>query len=244
MRISMIALTTVLALGSASTQAGWKDWLTSALNNDDEPAAAALSQLSESKIIDGLKESLAVGTERTINQLGTPGGFLNSDLVRIPLPSALDKLVKPLEKAGQGHLVEEFEGTLNAAAEKAVPHVASVFGDAIRDLTLVDARGILEGGDDAATRFFERTTSDKLTEKIQPLVEKATSEVGLTQQYKQLQSSLGPLMSFIKPDQINLDQYVTSKALDGLFKQLAIEEKSIRSNPESRTTDLLRQVFK
>lgn len=244
MRISAIALSTVLALSSVSAHAGWKDWFKSVIDSEEEPATAALSQLSESKIVDGLRESLAIGTERTINQLGTPGGFLNSDLVRIPLPKELDKLAKPLKKAGQGHLVEEFEGTLNAAAEKAVPHVASVFGDAIRELTLVDARGILEGNDDAATRFFERTTSDKLAGKILPLVEKATSDVGLTQKYKQLQSSLGPLMSFIKPEQVNLDQYVTNKALEGLFKQLAIEEKSIRSNPESRTTDLLRQVFK
>jgi hypothetical protein len=243
MRISVIALSSVLALSSVSAQAGWKDWFKSIVNSEDKPAAAALSQLSESKIVDGLRESLAIGTERTINQLGKPGGFLNSDLVRIPLPKELDKIAGPLRKAGQGKLVDKFESTLNTAAEKAVPHVASVFGDAIRELTLVDARGILQGEDDAATRFFERTTSDKLAEKIIPLVGKATSDVGLTQQYKQLQSSLGPLMSFIKPDLVNLDQYVTNKALEGLFKQLAIEEKSIRSNPESRTTELLRQVF-
>jgi hypothetical protein len=244
MRISVIALSSVLALSSVSAQAGWKDWFSSVINSEEKPADDALSQLSESKIVDGLRESLAIGTERTINQLGQPGGFLNSDLVRIPLPKELEKLADPLKKAGQGQLVDDFENTLNAAAEKAVPHVASVFGDAIRALTLVDARGILEGQDDAATRFFERTTSDALAGKILPLVEQATSDVGLTQQYKSLQSSLGPLLSFIKPDQVNLDQYVTNKALEGLFKQLAVEEKSIRSNPESRTTDLLRQVFK
>jgi hypothetical protein len=243
MRISVIALSAVIALSSVSAQAGWKDWFKSIVSNEDKQAAAALGQLSESKVVDGLRESLAIGTERTINLLGKPGGFLNSDLVRIPLPKELDKIAGPLRKAGQGKLVDTFESTLNIAAEKAVPHVASVFGDAIRELTLVDARGILQGEDDAATRFFERTASDNLAEKVLPIIEKATSDVGLTQQYKQLQSSLGPLMRLIRPDQVNLDQYVTNKALEGLFKQLEVEEKSIRSNPESRTTDLLRQVF-
>ena len=217
------------------------------------------SNLPTSDIASGIKEALAKGTTNAINSLGREGGFSNNPSVRIPLPGKLEQAGKLARKLGQGAQVDAFQLSLNRAAEKAVPQVADIFGNAIRSMTVEDARGILTGGDHAATDFFRRVAGDALTARIHPIVANATSSVGVTQKYKAFTSSrgggaLGGLGGALdkfgggkaKADgssSLDLDNYVTAKTLDGLFAMIGQEEQSIRQNPAARSTDLLKKVF-
>jgi hypothetical protein len=230
--------------------------------------STAAANLPTSDIAAGLKEALAKSTTSAIDSLGRDGGFWNNSKVRIPLPGKLEEAGKLARKLGQGAKVDAFELSMNRAAEKAVPQVAQIFGDAIRKMTLSDARGILSGGDHAATDYFRRVAGPALTARIEPIVAKATDSVGVTQKYKAFTSgsgggalggalgSLGSLGSLGGhhagsdsngsgggSSPLNLDDYVTRKTLDGLFTTIGDQEKSIRTNPAARTTDLLKKVF-
>jgi hypothetical protein len=213
------------------------------------------SNLPTSDIAAGLKEALAKGTTNAINSLGRDGGFWNNAKVRIPLPGKLEQAGQLARQLGQGAKVDAFELSMNRAAEKAVPQVAGIFGDAIRKMTLDDARGILTGGDHAATDFFRRVAGDALTARIHPIVAQATDSAGVTRKYKaftagsgggQLGSVLGALgggKSNKGGSPLDLDDYVTAKTLDGLFTEIGAQEQSIRENPGARSTELLKKVF-
>lgn len=234
------------------------------LNKLKQPAQSTkgsqrASDLPASDIAAGLKEALATGTTNAINSLGRDGGFWNNPKVRIPLPGKLEQAGSLARQLGQGAKVDAFELSMNRAAEKAVPQVAEIFGDAIRKMTLNDARGILAGGDHAATDFFRRVAGDALTARIHPIVAQATDSVGVTRKYKSftggsaggdlgsLLGSLGHSGSKDKADKggnaLDLDDYVTAQTLDGLFTAIGEQEQSIRQNPGARTTDLLKKVF-
>ena len=213
------------------------------------------SNLPNSDIAAGLKEALAKGTTNAINSLGRDGGFWNNPKVRIPLPGKVEEAAKLARKLGQGAKVDAFELSMNRAAEKAVPEVAQIFGDAIRKMTLNDARGILTGGDHAATDYFRRVAGDALTARIHPIVVKATNSVGVTEKYKSFTAGgsggeLGGMLgkfgggkSSKGGSPLDLDDYVTEKTIDGLFTEIGAEEQSIRTNPGARSTDLLKKVF-
>ncbi|MGH8156787.1 MAG: DUF4197 domain-containing protein [Rhodanobacter sp.] len=232
------------------------------LNKVKQPNASSSSLgsgLPNSDIASGLKEALAKGTTNAINSLGRTDGFWKNAKVRIPLPGKLEQAGNLARKMGQGARVDAFELSLNRAAEQAVPQVADIFGDAIRKMTVSDARNILTGGDHAATDFFRRVAGDALTARIHPIVAKATASVGVTEKYKEFTAgsggggiggalgSLGSLGGGHKSasggSPIDLDNYVTAKTLDGLFTMIGEEEQSIRHNPAARSTDLLKKVF-
>jgi len=198
-----------------------------------------------SEIASALKEALTKGVRFAIDTLGRENGFLDDVRVRIPLPKSLQKLEKGLRVAGQGKAVDEFVESMNHAAEKAVPVAIDVFTDAIKQMTFDDTRKILFSGEnDSATRFFRRTSEETLREKFRPIVEKFTSEVGVTQKYKDMIGKGGPFTKMlVGKDATDLDGYVTQKALDGLFFMVAQEEAKIRKDPIGRTTSLLRKVF-
>ena len=220
-------------------------------------STSAASSLPSSEIASGIREALAKGTTNAINRLGREGGFSNNASVRIPLPGKLEQAGKLARKLGQGAQVDAFDLSLNRAAEKAVPQVADIFGDAIRKMSLEDARGILTGGDHAATEFFRRVAGDALTARIHPIVASATDGVGVTQKYKAFTASSGGALGGLGGalgklgggksagggSPMDLDNYVTAKTLDGLFAMIGQEEQSIRQNPAARSTDLLRKVF-
>ncbi|RCS29154.1 DUF4197 domain-containing protein [Rhodanobacter denitrificans] len=250
----VVATLPVAAVGSGQ----FKDLLNKVKQSTHASGPSQLgSNLPSSDIAAGLKEALAKGTTNAINSLGRDGGFWNNSKVRIPLPGKLEQAGKLARELGQGAKVDAFELSMNRAAEKAVPQVAQIFGDAIRKMTLDDARGILTGGDHAATDFFRRVAGDALTARIHPIVAKATDSVGVTQKYKAFTSgsggalggalgSLGALgggKSNKGGSPLNLDDYVTAKTLDGLFTTIGEQEQSIRHNPGARTTDLLKKVF-
>ena len=229
----------------AGAQADWKKLLEKAVGSESgaSAAGAASAALSNDDVIAGLKEALAKGAESAVNALGRTDGFLGNDAVRIPLPENLQTVGKMLNAVGQGRYADEFVQTMNRAAESAVPEASAILGDAIREMSVEDARKILNGPDDAATQYFRRVGEDRLTTRLRPIVSDATSRTGVTASYKQLVDKAGSAASLVNTDSLDLDGYVTGEALDGLFLFIAAEEKRIRENPAARTTDLLKKVF-
>lgn len=208
------------------------------------------ASLSQDQVVQGLKEALGKGVQQAVGSLGHEGGFLTNLNVRIPMPEKLRTVEKTLRTLRQDKLADEFVATMNHAAEQAVPEAASVFGDAIKGMSIEDAKAILTGSDNAATQYFRKTTETNLFEKFLPIVKKATDQTGVTSAYKQLVEKASAANTFgsfgrslTGTESMDVDAYVTNKAMDGLFKMVAEEEKRIRENPVARTTDLLQKVF-
>jgi hypothetical protein len=195
-------------------------------------------------MVSGLKEALGKGVQTAVASLGRTNGFLTNVAVRIPMPENLRKVEQGLRKIKQDALADEFINTMNRAAERAVPEAAAIFGQAIKQMTVEDAKALLNGPDDAATQYFKKTGEAQLQEKMLPIVQVATAQAGVTSAYKQLLEKASMVTMFIKaPNAADIDQYVTQKASDGVFKVVAEQEKLIRQNPAARTTDLLKKVF-
>lgn len=192
----------------------------------------------------GLKEALAKGTERAIETAATSGGFSDNAQIRIPMPAPLDTASSMLRGIGLGRQVDEFEQSMNRAAEQAAPHAEEIILQAIRDMTIEDARGILVGPADGATRFLRRRAGEPIAEAFRPIVAESMQETGVTRAYTELTEQVGTRVPGISAlDQLDLNEYVTREALDGLFVLLAEEERRIRENPVARTTELLEKVF-
>ncbi|MGN2242565.1 DUF4197 domain-containing protein [Frateuria sp. GZRR33] len=255
MRPQTACLGLLLAIAALPAAAGgqFDDLLKQLKQGSHTTNATRAASLPSSDIAAGLKEALAKGTTHAINELGRTDGFWGNAKVRIPLPGKLKQVGDLARQLGQGEKVDAFELSMNRAAEKAVPQVADIFGDAIRKMTLQDARGILTGGDHAATDYFRRVAGDALTARIHPIVAQATDRVGVTQKYKALTAAgggggLGDVLGALggndgKRNPLDLDDYVTQKTLDGLFTMIGEQEQAIRRNPAARTTDLLKKVF-
>lgn len=202
------------------------------------------SNISEADASAGIKESLAQGVSASIKRLGTTDGFLKDQVVRIAVPKSMRKMTDAASKLGAGKYVEEFETSMNRAAEKAVPAAADIFADAIRQMTVKDALNIVRGEPDAGTQYFRKVTEDKLRGSFQPIVSKATSETGVTDKYKKLSKKSGGMDKLMGGgESLDLDGYVTDKAMDGLFYYIADQEKTIRKNPLGTGSALLGRVF-
>lgn len=233
-------LVAMLLFASTPVRADWSGLLDSLKSTLSGTGSGTLQQ---GEVVRGLKEALSKGTSYAVSTLGRSGGFLDNPQVRIPLPKSLQRVEQALRLMGQGRLADEFVATMNHAAEQAVPEAAGVFANAISHMTVNDAMGILKGPDDAATRYFERTAGPELVQKMRPIVAQATSRAGVTASYKRLIGGVPFAGDLVKNSDLNLDSYVTDKAVGGLFKMIAVEEKRIRENPAARTTELLRKVF-
>lgn len=199
--------------------------------------------LTEQTIILGLKQALEQGVNKSIAKLGRINGFLGDKQVRIPMPKTLRDIDSGLRKIGQGKTADEFIQTMNRAAEKAVPGTVNILVNAVKSMTLVEAGNILRGKPDAATQYFRRKSINSLRSLIKPVVQKATNAVGLTRSYKEMINNAGFLAQFFDKDSLDIDQYITEKAIDGIFLKMADEEKRIRENPVARTTEIMKQVF-
>ena len=198
--------------------------------------------LSNDDIIQGLKEALQVGTEKAVAFVSKTDGYYQNPDIKIPLPESVQKTEKILRAAGYGKKVDNFELSMNRAAERAAPEAKSIFGDAIKQMTFDDAKKILNGRDNEATLYFEDKTSAQLQEAFKPIVKDAMGEVGVTRSFQDL-NARAESIPFGKSLSFDLDQYVTDGALKGLFKMLAEEERQIRTQPAARVTDLLQKVF-
>jgi hypothetical protein len=190
----------------------------------------------------GIKEALAVGTERAVKSLSGVNGYFGNQAVKILMPDSIKKVAEVASMVGFQKQVDSFVLSMNRAAEAAAPLAAKYFADAIRDMSLEDVRGIMTGGNTAATEFFSRKMRGKLYTAFKPVVSKKVNEVGATRAY---QDMIGRYDSvpFVNKQSLDLDDYVTNKSLDGLFYTVGEEEKKIRTNPVARTTDLLKTVF-
>ncbi len=242
--VSMVSV--VFLVGVSNVLAGWQDYLPKDAGGllGLPETESVTSQLSQSEVVAGLKEALAQGVETAIKSLGRTDGYLGNDLVRIPMPDYLDTLAQGVRAIGGDAYVDEFITSMNRAAEKAVPEAAKIFANAIRQMSIEDAKQILAGPDDAATQYFQRVAGPELVERFQPIVVNATKTVGVTSAYKGMVGQAGSMLSMLgQPDAADLDGYVTNKAVDGLFTVIAQQEKQIRDYPVARTTDLLKKVF-
>ncbi len=238
MKLWLVTTLLMLLIAGCTNRDDWSRRI-----SDAAASAAGQGKLGEAEIIAGLKEALQVGTQRAVQLLSKDGGYLNDLQVRIPVPESLRGVERTLRDLGQGKAVDGFITTLNRAAERAVPEAVDIFVDVISSMTLEDARNILNGPDDAATRFFRQRSEVRLSDRLRPVIERATAQVGVTSSYKDMLRRAGPLASLVDKEAQDIDGYVTARALDGLFHKLAAEEKLIRDNPAARTTELLRKVF-
>ncbi len=230
-RLALILLTAGFAVTADAGLSDYLEKLGESITGSDAAKTPALSALTDEEMVTGLKQALEKGTRFAVDNLGKQGGFLDNAKVRIPLPDSLSWVEKSLRTLQQDQLADEFVASMNHAAEQAVPEAAAIFGAAIQAMTVQDARTILSGPDDAATRYFRTHTEATLAERMRPIVSRATETAGVTASYKRMMSSAGGLTSLLSSDATDLDGYVTQKTLDGLFLMVAEEEKQIRENP-------------
>ena len=204
--------------------------------------AAASGPLSTSEIVQGLKAALEKGSDEVVGRLGRPGGFLDDPVARIPLPETLRTAADFADRVGLGGYFDDLRTRLNRAAEGATPQAKALFVGAIRQMSVADARGILTGPDDAATRYFERTTGDELTARMRPIVDRSLDQVGAVRSFEDLLSRYR-LIPGAPPVDADLAGYVAGEARRGIFHYLAEEERDIRENPLERTSEILQRVF-
>jgi hypothetical protein len=213
-------------------EAGFQDWL-----KDMAGKLGGETALSQEDIFNGLKQALEAGTANAVTSVSRTDGYFKNPMIKIPLPENVKKFEKLLRAAGFGNRVDEFELSMNRAAERAAPEAKSIFWGAIKQMTFTDARQILDGPDDAATRYFEDNTSSRLQGIFKPIAHQAMSEVGATRYYQSIDTKIQTI-PFADRMSFDLDQYVTEQALDGLYFMLAEEEKKIRQDPAARVTNL------
>lgn len=247
--IRVIVLASSLTMTTGLVQAGWSDFLGDVLGDLSKPASKEDTTVTSNKalgnqeMINAVLEALEVGARRAIELLGKDGGYLNDQTVKILMPESLQKVDAVLRKLGQEKYADRFIASMNTAAERAVPKTTTIVIDAIKKMSLSDAKAILQGKDDAATQYLRQHTSEAMQKAIQPIVSATMDEVGVTSAYKKMISKADFLSSFVDKDSLDLDRYVTAKTLDGLFLKLAAEEALIRKDPLARSTDLLKKVF-
>ena len=212
---------------------------------DDLVKGAGLGQKSSAsndQIVAGLKEALSIGTGKAVTATSKTNGYYGNQAIKILMPEKIQKVADVLGKVGYQKEVDDFVLSMNRAAEKAAPQAKAIFIDAIHQMTVEDARKILDGGDTAATEYFKTKTSGKLYGAFQPIVSSSMNEVGTTRSYKEMMGKYTTL-PFASAESLDLDRYVTNKAMDGLFYLVGQEEIKIRKDPTARVTDLLKTVF-
>ena len=206
------------------------------------PKSSGASSLDDTQIASGLKEALSVGTRKAVSEVAKPGGYLENTAIKILLPANLKTAEKVLRAAGQGPKIDDFIASMNHAAESAAPEAANIFADAVKQMTIDDARKLLSGSNTAITDYFKSKTSAQLATAFRPHVEAAMSKNGVTQKYQAL-AGQAPKLPFLKSQDMDINTYVVNKSLDGLFYMLGQQEAQIRTNPAAQTTRLLKQVF-
>jgi hypothetical protein len=204
--------------------------------------ALGLGDLTTHEVSRGIKGALTQGVTSAIVKLGVPGGFLNDPRVKIPLPPALDRIAKGLRMMGRGKDADELVVAMNRAAEQAVPEARAMMINAVKTMSVEDAKKILTGGDGSVTQFFKAKTAAPLALKFLPIVKKATDRVGLARKYDQF-AGAGARLGLVKGDATSIETYVTKKALDGLYLMIGDEEHAIRKNPAAAGSAIVSKVF-
>ncbi len=246
-QLSLIPLVLLAASAHAFDLGGLKDQLKAA--QGQAPAATApaanaagLAGISNSDQIGSLKQALTQGAETAVANLASVNGFLGNDKVRIPLPESLQKADSLLRTVGMGQYADELTTSMNRAAEAAVPEAKALLVGAVKNMSVADAKGILTGGNDAATQYFRKNTEAQLAGKFKPIVNKSMQKVKLAEKYDQF-ASKGVQFGVVDQKDARLDDYITRKTMDGLFLMMAEQEKAIRANPLQATGSLAKKVF-
>jgi|WetSurMetagenome_2_1015567.scaffolds.fasta_scaffold04761_3 hypothetical protein len=219
--------------------ASWRDILKQVEKN----LGGSSSELSQEKIGKGLREALKIGAENAVKKVSVVNGYLENPEIKIPLPEKVKKIEDLLRTIGLGPQVDSFSESMNHAAEKAAPAAKDLFWEAVKGITFNDARKILKGRDNEATLYLKDKTAAKLLETFKPLVHQAMGSVGVTKQYQDLETKVKNIPFAGTSLNVDLDQYVSEKALNGLFIMLEKEEQKIRKDPAARVTELLKDVF-
>jgi len=221
---------------------GFKSELNDLTRPSSKPAGSGLSQFSTQDQIKSLKQALTQGAETAVKDLARKDGFLGNAKVRIPLPDSLQKADKAMRRLGMGKYPDELITAMNRAAESAVPEARKLFVGAVEKMTVSDAKAILTGNDDAATLYFRKNTETALAGKFKPIVVKAMRKVKLAETYDEF-AGKGAKFGLVDQRDANLEDYITRKAMDGLFLMMAEQEKAIREDPLKATGNLAKQVF-
>ena len=209
------------------------------------PAAAnpsALANVSNADQVGGLKQALTQGAETAVANLSKENGFLGNDKVRIPLPGSLQKAGDLMHTLGMGKYSDDLVTSMNRAAEAAVPEAKTLLVAAVKNMSVSDAKGILMGGNDAATQYFRKNTETAISAKFKPIVASSMQKVKLAEKYDQF-AGKGAQMGLVDQKDANLDDYITRRAMDGLFLMMAEQEKAIRANPMQAVGSLAQKVF-
>jgi hypothetical protein len=201
------------------------------------------NELDTNTIVSGLKEALSIGARNGVKTVSQVDGYFGNPFIKIPMPEKIQRIERALRKAGFNKDVDRFILSMNRAAEKAAPQALAFFVDAVKEMTIPDALTILRGHDTAATDYLKSKTFDKLYQSFKPHISSSMNEVGVTRAFKEMMDKTRRI-PFLKKESVDLDHYVTSRALNGLFAVVGQEEKKIRKDPAARVTELLKTVFK
>jgi len=203
-------------------------------------------ELDDSTIASGLKEALSIGTENAVKNVSQVDGYFGNEAIKILIPEKVRLVTDVLSTFGYKKQVDDFVLSMNRAAEKAAPEALSIFVDAIKEMTFEDASNILKGGDTAATDFFKDKTQGKIFDAFSPIIAASMDEVGVMRSYNKMMDTYEILpfaQTVVKGESVDIEHYVTTKAVDGLFYVVGQEEKKIRTDPAARITELLKTVF-
>ncbi|MGO4322650.1 MULTISPECIES: DUF4197 domain-containing protein [unclassified Pseudomonas] len=204
--------------------------------------ALSLGDLSQKDATGGLKDALTQGAQVAVKQLGTPGGFSNNPDVKIELPGKLGKVASKMKAFGMGDQVDQLETSMNQAAEAAVVQAQPILVNAVKNMSVDDAKGILSGGQDSATQYLNKSSREQIRAKFLPIVKQATDKVGLAQKYNAF-AGQAATFGVLDAKSSNIENYVTEQALDGLFEMIGKQEATIRQNPAAAATSLAKKVF-
>ncbi len=242
--LSMVLLALFATHANALNLSDLKDSIKSSGNTTGSSTSntTGVDSLTNTEASGGLKEALTQGVGKAVSTLGVTDGFFGNKEVKIPLPKSLKKIEKGMKLMGMGKQSDELVLKMNRAAEAAVPEAKALLVDSIKQMSLADAKAILTGPQDAATQYFKRTTSKQMSEKFLPIVTKATENVKLADSYNKY-AEMGSKFGVVKKEDANINQYVTNKALDGLYLMIAKEEAAIRKDPLGQASSLLKKVF-
>ncbi len=245
-RKALLFVPVVVLLSASVALAGWADALNKVKSAvESQSATTGASSLGEglstADITSGLKAALEKAARTAVSSLGVTDGFLGNAEVKIPVPGAVSKIETGLRLIGQTELADAFVTSMNRAAENAVPETLDVLGAAVSRMSIDDAKGILNGGETAATDYFRKTADGALVEKIAPLVQTAMAQVDVTGSYQRMVQAASA--AGVETSDYDLDAYVTRKALDGLYLMMEKQEAEIRRDPVARTSEILRKVF-
>ena len=197
--------------------------------------------LSNADIVSGLKEALRVATDTTTKTLSSKGGYFKNEVIKIVMPAEALKAEKTLRNFGAGALVDKAILSMNSAAENAAGQVGQIFLNSIKQMTVIDGINILRGGDHAATDFLRKTTTATLMERMRPVIENSLKQVNADKYWKDVFSKYN--MFSQQKVETDLSNYVTAKALEGMFYNISLQETKIRKNPAAQVTDILKKVF-